>query len=271
MKPIVTAAAMALSLLDPASAAESELQFSRAGSRAIYEAPEQNFTGKVSVEMLQTPSGEERASAGSVSFSPGARTAWHSHPLGQTLIVTAGIGRIQRWGGPMEEIRVGDVVHIPPNVKHWHGAGPDSVMTHIAITEMLNGSAADWLEQVTEEQYRAKPYAVVNAASAPPSQGEKLFGDIAPKFAQLTDEVLFGDVWARPALSRRDRSLATVSALTAMYRPEQLKGHLALARQNGLSEAELVEVLTHIAFYAGWPNTVTAIGVARDVFSKSKP
>jgi 4-carboxymuconolactone decarboxylase len=156
MKPIVTAAAMALSLLDPATAAEGELQISRAGSRAAYTAPEQYFTGKVSVEMLQTPGGEERASAGTVSFTPGARTAWHSHPLGQTLIVTVGIGRIQRWGGPVEEIRVGDVIHIPPHVKHWHGAAADSAMTHIAITEMLNGSAAEWLEHVSEEQYHER-------------------------------------------------------------------------------------------------------------------
>ena len=153
MKPIATPVAMALTPIDPTSTVDDELQISRTGTRAAYTAPAQNFTGKVSVEMLQTPSGEERASAGSVSFTPGTRTAWHNHPLGQTLIVTAGVGRIQRWGGPVEQISVGDVVHIPPHVKHWHGAAPDSAMTHIAITEMLNGSAADWMEQVPEEQY----------------------------------------------------------------------------------------------------------------------
>lgn len=271
MKPIVTAAALALSMLDPVSAAESELQFSRAGSRAAYTAPEQNFTGKVSVEMLQKPSGEERASAGSVSFTPGARSAWHSHPLGQTLVVTAGIGRIQRWGGPVEEIRVGDVVHIPPHVKHWHGAAQDSAMTHIAITEVQDGVSATWMEHVNDAQYAALPAAVVAASAAPQSQGQKLFGDIAPKFGQLTDEVLFGDVWARPGLSPRDRSLITVSALVAMNRPDQLRGHLARARQNGVSDAELIEAITQLAFYAGWPSGVTAIGVARDVFSQPKP
>lgn len=143
-------------------------------------------------------------------------------------------------------------------------------MTHLAITEMLNGSAAEWMEHVPDEQYTATPIPVVGSGAAAPSQGQKLFGDIAPKFAQLTDEVLFGDVWARPGLSRRDRSLATVSALTAMYRPEQLKGHLALARQNGLSEAEVIEAITHLAFYAGWPNAVTAIGVAREVFAADR-
>jgi 4-carboxymuconolactone decarboxylase len=94
-------------------------------------------------------------------------------------------------------------------------------------------------------------------------------GDIAPKLADLTDSVLFGDVWARPQLSRRDRSLVTVSALIAMNRPDQLRSHLALARQNGLTEEELVEAITHLAFYSGWPNAVAAVGVARDVFKKN--
>jgi len=139
------------------SAAEPDLQITRAGARPVNAAPEQYFIGEVTVEMLQTPTGDERASAGTVSFSAGARTAWHSHPLGQTLVVTAGTGRIQRWGGPVEEIREGDVVHIPPHTKHWHGAVPASDMTHIAITEMLNGSAADWMEQVSDPQYTATP------------------------------------------------------------------------------------------------------------------
>lgn len=120
----IAAAAVALSLLEPIAAAENDLQIRRVGSRPVNAAPAENFTGTVKVEMLYTPVGEERTSAGSVSFSPGARTAWHSHPLGQTLVVTSGVGRVQRWGGSVEEIRVGDVVHIPANVKHWHGAAP---------------------------------------------------------------------------------------------------------------------------------------------------
>jgi 4-carboxymuconolactone decarboxylase len=114
------------------------------------------------------------------------------------------------------------------------------------------------------------------AAPAPPAPGssaqqtraQQLMGDIAPKLADLTDSVLFGDVWARPQLSRRDRSLVTVSALIAMNRPDQLRSHLALARQNGLKEEELVEAITHLAFYAGWPNAITAVSVAREVFAK---
>ena len=111
------------------------------------------------------------------------------------------------------------------------------------------------------------------APSAPPSgqqqtRAQQLMGDIAPKLAELTDNVLFGDVWARPGLSRRDRSLVTVSALVAMNRPDQLRSHLALARQNGLTEVELVEAITHLAFYSGWPNAVGAVAVAREVFAK---
>lgn len=108
------------------------------------------------------------------------------------------------------------------------------------------------------------------SAPAAPKQtrAQQLMGDVAPKLADLTDSVLFGDVWARPQLSRRDRSLVTVSALIAMNRPEQLRSHLALARQNGLTEEELVEAITHLAFYSGWPNAITAVGVAREVFAK---
>jgi len=97
---------------------------------------------------------------------------------------------------------------------------------------------------------------------------QKLIGDFSPKMVELTDEVLFGDVWERPQLSKRDRSLATVSALIAMNRPEQLRAHLAIARQNGVKDAELVEVITHLAFYAGWPSAMTAISVAKEVLQK---
>ena len=229
MKSLIAAATMALAMLEPSAAAEPDLRITRAGTRAVNNAPAENFTGSVQVEMLFTPRGPDRTSGGSVSFAPGARTAWHTHPLGQILVVTAGVGRIQRLGGPVEEIRVGDVVQIPPNVKHWHGAAPDSAMTHLAITEVLDGKAVDWLEQVADEQYRVAPVKLVT--TAPASQGQQLFGDIAPKFAQLTDDVLFGDVWARPGLSQRDRSLITVSALIAMNRPDQLRGHMARAAE----------------------------------------
>ena len=113
------------------------------------------FTGTVRIDPLFQRARPARVLGASVTFEPGARTAWHTHPLGQTLIVTAGCGRAQRWGGPVEEIRPGDVVWFPPGEKHWHGATPTTAMTHIAIQEQLDGKAVEWMEQVSDEQYRA--------------------------------------------------------------------------------------------------------------------
>jgi quercetin dioxygenase-like cupin family protein len=115
--------------------------------------PEDWFTGTVRIDPLFDPEAPARAAAASVTFEPGARTAWHTHPLGQHLIVTAGLGRIQRWGGPVEEVRPGDVVWFPPGEKHWHGASPTAAMTHTAIQEALDGKAVEWLEKVSDEQY----------------------------------------------------------------------------------------------------------------------
>jgi 4-carboxymuconolactone decarboxylase len=177
---------------------------------------------------------------------------------------------VQRWGDPVDEMRQGDVVWIPPGQKHWHGAAPNSSMTHIAIAEQLDGKTVEWMEKVSESQYGVQ---VRVQASSPgtgprsrPSQGA--IGDFAPKLAQITDEVLYGDIWERPDLSKRDRSLATVSALIALNRPDQLRSHLRIARQNGVTREELIETITHLAFYAGWPNAVTAIGVAKEVFAQ---
>lgn len=259
----------ALAAAAPAQAADDALlAIARGASREVRQAPAEHFTGQVTVDMLSVPSGEQRGSAGMVSFAPGARTAWHTHPLGQTLIVTTGSGLVQRWGGPVEAIRSGDVVHIAPGVKHWHGAGPGTSMTHIAIQEAQAGQSVVWLEPVGEDAY---PKAGAQAGGgAAPSRAQQLMGDVAPKLVQLTDDVLFGDVWNRPGLSRRDRSLVTVSALIALNRPEQLRSHLRLGLENGLTEGELVEALTHLAFYAGWPSAVSATAVARDAFRDAR-
>ncbi|MBV9704544.1 MAG: cupin domain-containing protein [Methylobacteriaceae bacterium] len=129
------------------------MELKRNGSRPSGRGPADYFTGAVRIDPLFQAPDPARVVAASVTFEPGARTAWHSHPLGQTLIVTAGCGRAQRDGGPVEEIRPGDVVWFPPGEKHWHGAGPATAMSHIAIQEKLNGSPVDWMEQVTNEQY----------------------------------------------------------------------------------------------------------------------
>jgi 4-carboxymuconolactone decarboxylase len=134
--------------------AEQRITVTRSGSLSSSQGSAEYFTGSVMINMLFTAHEPSRTTGGLVTFQPGARTAWHSHPLGQTLIVTAGTGRIQRWDGPIEEIRQGDVVRIPPGVKHWHGAAPNSAMTHIAIQENLEGKTADWKEQVSNEQYQ---------------------------------------------------------------------------------------------------------------------
>jgi quercetin dioxygenase-like cupin family protein len=130
------------------------MEIKRNGSQPSGKGSPDYFTGTVRVDPLFQAPDPGRVSGGSVTFEPGARTAWHAHPLGQTLIVTAGCGRVQREGGPIEEIRPGDVVWIPPGVKHWHGAAPTTAMTHIAIQEKFDGKVVEWMEKVSDEDYR---------------------------------------------------------------------------------------------------------------------
>ena len=293
---LLTAMALTLSLLASSSAQTNQAGAGRRGGAAANTSSQgprvmsikrgssqpppmrevENFTGAVSGEPLLQANDPSRLAGARVTFAPGARTAWHSHPLGQTLIVTAGVGWVQQEGGEKQEIRPGDVVWTPPGVKHWHGATATDRMTQIALTEQQpDGKRVEWMEKVSDAQYRAPvrvhgaaaagPAPVANA-KAKPSQGA--IGDFSPKLAQLTDDVLYGDVWERPQLSKRDRSLVTVAALIAMNRPDQLRSHLVRARENGVTQEELIETITHLAFYAGWPNAVTAIGVAKEVLEK---
>jgi quercetin dioxygenase-like cupin family protein len=129
------------------------LSIARAGTQPSQKGPAEYFTGSVRIDPLFQAKDPSRGSGAYVTFEPGARTAWHTHPLGQNLIVTAGVGRVQIEGGPIEEIRPGDVVSIPPGQRHWHGASPTTAMTHIAIQEQLNGKVVEWMEKVTDEQY----------------------------------------------------------------------------------------------------------------------
>lgn len=131
------------------------MDIKRVGSQPSGEGPAEYFSGTVRIDPLFDRASPARAGGASVTFEPCARTAWHTHPLGQTLIVTAGCGRVQRWGGPIEEIRPGDVVLIAPGEKHWHGATPTTAMTHIAIAEKLDGKNVEWMEKVGDEQYGA--------------------------------------------------------------------------------------------------------------------
>jgi 4-carboxymuconolactone decarboxylase len=255
---LLAATAITLSLLASASAQTNQagaasgpqapssqsIRIMRGGSQPSRQGPAENFTGSVRVDPLFQANAPARASGSLVTFEPGARTAWHTHPLGQVLIVTAGTGRVQRWGDPVDEIRQGDVVWIPPGQKHWHGAAPNSSMAHIAIVEALDGKAVEWMEKVSDAQYGAPLRAQGPATPAPGAQArpsQRAIGDFAPKLAELTDDVLYGDVWERPQLSKRDRSLVTVAALIAMNRPDQLRSHLVRARENGVTQEELFE------------------------------
>ena len=156
------AASIALSTLaataveaQPDDAASGQ-QISRAGTRASMARPEETFTGRVRVDPLFAATQEVNASAAYVTFEPGARSAWHTHPAGQRLVVVSGVGLTQEEGKPVQEIRPGDVILCPPGVRHWHGAAATTAMTHLAITGTVNGKSVDWMEKVTDEQYGAR-------------------------------------------------------------------------------------------------------------------
>jgi 4-carboxymuconolactone decarboxylase len=255
-----------VALLASASTEAQTIVITRAGSRAVRPGPSESFTGGVRVEMLFEAVAPSHASGGSVTFEPGARTAWHSHPRGQILIVTAGTGRVQSWGGPVEEVRTGDVVRIPADQKHWHGASPQASMTHIAITEHRDGKVVEWMEKVSDDQYgaAASPQQAAARPSGPRQQA------IAPGLAALTDEVLYGDVWRRPELSPRDRSLVTISVLIALGRTAQLAGHLGRALDNGVQPSEASGLLAQLAMYSGWPSAVSALDVYEEVYATRK-
>ncbi len=146
----VTALSFAASAL---AQADQGLRIARHGSQPSAAGPSQNFTGSVRVDTPFSAEAPGRVGGALVTFEPGERSAWHTHPLGQTLIVTQGVGLVQRWGGPVQEIRPGDVVWIPPHEKHWHGATPGIAMAHVAIAEQFDGKAVEWMEKVSDAQY----------------------------------------------------------------------------------------------------------------------
>jgi quercetin dioxygenase-like cupin family protein len=149
-------AVLGVTTAGPVEARSGAMDIQRNGSQPSTKGSADYFTGAVRVDRLFQSPDPARATGASVTFEPGARTAWHTHPLGQTLIVTAGLGRVQHWGGPIEEIRPGDVVWFSPGEKHWHGASPTTGMTHMAIQERLDGKVVDWMEHVSDEQYQGR-------------------------------------------------------------------------------------------------------------------
>ncbi|MBW4490272.1 MAG: cupin domain-containing protein [Trichocoleus desertorum ATA4-8-CV12] len=158
--PVMTLFALGFAQAGHTQVSSSDLtqtvEITRSGAQPSTAGSADYFTGPVRINPLFPVHDPSRTSGASVAFEPGARTAWHTHPLGQTLLVTAGVGWVQQWGEPIQEIRPGDVVWIPPDVKHWHGATAATAMTHIAIHEALNGSPVDWMEQVSDEQYEGR-------------------------------------------------------------------------------------------------------------------
>lgn len=154
---IITGLLMAGAVSGAGAAEDTGAQtIARAGAVAATLGPPEYFTGQVRVDRLSPATADINASSAYVTFEPGARSAWHTHPKGQYLIVTAGTGLTGQWGKPVQQLRAGDVVWCPPGVKHWHGAAPDSALTHIALTGVDNGKSVEWMEQVSDEQYQAR-------------------------------------------------------------------------------------------------------------------
>jgi 4-carboxymuconolactone decarboxylase len=176
--------------------------------------------------------------------------------------VTAGLGWIQRWGEPIQEMRPGDVVWIPPHQKHWHGASPGSAMTHIAITSAAGGKNVEWMEKVTEEQYMAGKSQSLASSVAPTRDDVRA---VAPALDRFTRETL-SEVWKRPGLSPRDRSLVTLAVLIARNQTTELPAYVTRALDNGVKASEISEVITHLAFYSGWGSGMSAVAAAADVF-----
>ncbi len=154
LKAALCVVALQAGMASAAEPASAEQQIARVGEQAFIAGPAQFFTGRARIDPVWPADEHINASGAYVTFEPGARSAWHTHPAGQRLLVTAGVGLIQEWGKPVQVIHPGDVVNCPPGVKHWHGAAPGTAMTHLAVTGTLDGKNVDWMEKVTDEQYK---------------------------------------------------------------------------------------------------------------------
>lgn len=177
----------------PAASTKAQtITITRSGSQPSRSGPDEYFTGSARIDPLFQAQDSSRTSAAYVTFEPGARSAWHTHPLGQILIVTAGTGWVQQEGGEKQEIKLGDVIWTPPGVKHWHGATTTTAMTHIAIQGAVDGKNVDWMEKVTEEEYKITASTKSNALSSTPTLDDVRM--VAPALAGYTQGVLYGDL-----------------------------------------------------------------------------
>jgi quercetin dioxygenase-like cupin family protein len=222
----------------------TEQQISRAGTQAAVAGPADYFTGRVRVDPLFPVTDEINASGAYVSFEPGARSAWHTHPAGQRLVVTSGVGRVQEWGKPIQEIHPGDVIVCPPGVKHWHGAAPASAMTHLAVTGSVDGKSVQWLEKVTDEQYNAQ-------------------GSVAPKAEPATPPV-------SETLSARQQAIPLMAAAMATSNMSGLNAALNQGLDAGLTVSEAKEILVQLYAYSGFPRSLNALGELMNVVEARK-
>lgn len=222
----------------------AEQQISRAGTQASMAGPAEFFTGQVRVDPLFAATEEINASGAYVSFEPGARSAWHTHPAGQRLVVTSGVGLVQEWGKPVQQIRPGDVIVCPPGVKHWHGAAPASAMTHLAITGSVDGKNVQWLEKVTDEQYNA------HGELAPPAM------PVVPPVSQT--------------LSARQQAIPLIAAAMATSNMSALNTALNRGLDAGLSVSEAKEILVQLYAYSGFPRSLNALGELMKVVEARK-
>ena len=240
-----TLAVLALPLLAlaaaPAGAAEREerkkQKITRSQDQTSSAGPAATFTGEVRVETLFGDNRDQPYSGAYVTFQPGARSAWHSHPAGQRLVVTAGVGRTQQWGEPVQEIRAGDVVWCPPGVKHWHGAAPDSAMTHMALTGVRDGQNANWLEKVSDQQYNASA----------PREDQQHHG-----------------------ISAQHAAIGTIGAFTAASDVNRLRTALSRGLDAGVTVNQIKEVLVQMYAYAGFPRALNGIGTFMTVLDERK-
>jgi 4-carboxymuconolactone decarboxylase len=223
-----------------ADAPENAQQILRAGTQAPTIGSMDHFTGHVRVEPLFAISEGIDASGAYVTFAPGARSAWHTHPAGQRLVVTSGIGLTQQWGKAVQEIQTGDVIVCPPGIKHWHGAAPTSAMTHLAVTGSLHGKTVLWMERVTDEEYDT-------AAAAAAARGQR---------ASLVQE----KTTVEQGLSAKQQAIPLIASLAAKSDMPKLNGALNQGLDAGLTISEAKEVLVQLYAYVGFPRSLNALG-----------